>query len=536
MVYAERAPQASSRHGAGAAASSLPSLPVTNASDPILLDGSPLALEDLDRIARRGAKVALSTEAKRRMEASRAVVERAAAGASPVYGINTGFGSLARVRIGHDDLRALQRNLIRSHASGVGEPLPAPAVRALMAVLAASLARGASGVRPIVVEHLCRMLDADVIPTVPSRGSVGASGDLAPLAHLALGMMGEGDADLVGLRTRAGFALKVRGIEPIELDAKEGLALINGTHAMAAMGALSLLDAERIFRASIRSAALAMEAALASDAFLDERLHELRRQPGQIEVARLLRRELEGSQIIPSHRENDPRVQDPYSLRCTPQVLGAALDALRFVRGVLDRELGAVTDNPLVFADAGTAPPIVSGGNFHGMPLAIAFDIAKVALAPMAGIAERRVYWVLGGADPFTRLTPHLARDPGLKSGLMVAQYAAAACCNEIQTLCAPASVANIPTCAGMEDFNSFGLTSAHQLDRVVSLLRTVVAIELLCMTEALERHRPLRSGPRVEATVAIVREAVPPSEDDRPPSPLIAAIEQRIASGAFDA
>jgi len=282
-----------------------------------------------------------------------------------------------------------------------------------------------------------------------------------------------------------------------------------------------------------------MDASLASDAFLDERLHAARMQPGQNEVAAMLRRELEGSQIVPSHRENDPRVQDPYSLRCTPPVLGAALDGLRFARSVVERELGAVTDNPLVVssdhASVGHDGAIVSGGNFHGMPLALAFDVAKIALAPVAGIAERRVYWVLAGADPFTRLTPHLAHDPGLKSGLMIAQYAAAACCNEIQTLCVPASVANIPTCAGMEDYNSFGLTSAHQLGRAVGLARCVIAIEMLCMTEALERHRPLASGPRVEATAALVRSVAPASPDDRPPAPLIAAIERLIEAGAFD-
>ena len=409
--------------------------------------------------------------------------------------------------------------------------MPTPTVRAMMATLAASLARGSSGVRPIVVEQICRMIAADVIPCVPSRGSVGASGDLAPLAHLALGLIGEGDVELSGVRTRAGHALKARGIDALELDAKEGLALINGTHAMTAIGGLALLAAERLFRAAVRSAALAMDASLASDAFLDPRLHQARMQPGQIEVASMLRRELEGSMIVPSHRENDPRVQDPYSLRCTPQVLGAALDGLRFVRGVVERELGAVTDNPLVLADS-----IVSGGNFHGMPLAMAFDVATIAIAPVAGIAERRIYWVLGGADPFTRLTPHLSHDPGLKSGLMIAQYAAAACCNELQTLCAPASVANIPTCAGMEDYNSFGATSAHQFDRATRLARSVIAIELLCMTEALERHRPLTSGARVEATVAAIREVVPASSDDRPPAPLIAAIEHLLETGALDA
>jgi len=527
-----------------------------------VLDGEPLPLEALAKVADGTASLQLGTAGRARMEASRSVVERAAAGQTAVYGVNTGFGSLARVRIGRDDLRQLQKNLVRSHASGVGEPLPRRTVRAMMAALAASLARGLSGARPAVVEQILRLLDANVTPCVPSRGSVGASGDLAPLAHVALGLMGEGDAELGELRTRAGHALKARNIAPLELEAKEGLALINGTHAMAAIGGLTLLRAEQLFRAALRSAALAIDASLASDTFLDERLHAARGQPGQIEVAARLRSELAGSQIIPSHRENDPRVQDPYSLRCTPQVLGAALDALRFVRCVIERELGAVTDNPLVFADArgdsqantnaaasaaasaatnaaaGAAQggSIISGGNFHGMPLAIALDMATIALAPIAGIAERRVYWILGGADPFTKLTPHLAHDPGLKSGLMITQYAAAACCNELQTLCVPASVANIPTCAGMEDYNSFGATSALKFERAVGLARSVIAIELLCMTEALERHRPLTSGPRVEATAALVRSVAPASTEDRPPAPLISAIECLIHKGAFDA
>lgn len=534
------------------------------ARESIPLDGGVLALESLVRVADGSATLRLESGALARVEAARAVVDAAAAGTLPVYGVNTGFGSLARVRIGPDDLHALQRNLVRSHASGIGNHLERRQVRAMMAALAASLARGHSGVRPIVIEQLLRMLDADVIPCVPGRGSVGASGDLAPLAHVALAMIGEGDALLANTRTRAGHALKARGLEPLVLEAKEGLALINGTHAMVAVGGLALVDAERLLRAAIRGAALAIDATLASDSFLDERLHAARGQPGQSVVAERLRRELEGSGIIPSHRENDPRVQDPYSLRCTPQVVGAALDALTYVRCVFERELGAVTDNPLVFAEglspnpvadtprefskgggqppvsrsgkSGTVPgAIVSGGNFHGMPLAIALDLAKIALAHVTGIAERRVYWVLGGADPFTKLTPHLASEPGLHSGLMIAQYAAAACCNEIQTLCAPASVANIPTSAGMEDYNSFGMTSAHQFAAVVALARSVIAIELLCMTEALERHRPLKSGPRVEETASIVREVAPASKEDRPPAPLIAAIDERIRAGAFE-
>ena len=484
------------------------------------------------RVARDRVPVALGAEGFRRLAAAREVVDRALASGLAVYGLNTGFGSLSRVRIDAGAVAELQRNLVRSHAAGAGPLLPQQTVRAMMVVLAASLARGHSGVRPVVVEQICRMLNQDLVPAVPCLGSVGASGDLAPLSHVALAMMGEGDCYLQDVRTRSGHALRATGLAPLALEAKEGLALINGTHFMAGAGTLALLDAERLFRASIRAGAMAIDGCLATDAFLDPRLHMARAQDGQIAVAEALRAQLHGSSILRSHLDDDPRVQDPYCLRCMPQVLGAALDQLRWVRTILTRELGAVTDNPLVFPEDGT---IRSGGNFHGMPLAIAFDAARVALCHVAGISERRTFWALSGHDQVSALAPFLAPSPGLHSGLMIAQYTAAACCNELQTLCMPSSVANVTTSAGMEDYNSFGAAGARHFERSVSLARTVVAIELLCMGEAVERRRPLQSGPGVEAALGIIRTQVPKLEEDRPPSPDIAAIEQLIASGAFD-
>src|SRR5690606_32365264 len=368
-------------------------------------------------------------------------------------------------------------------------------VRAMQLLLVASLCRGLSGVRPLLAERLVQLLNANVVPIVPSVGSVGASGDLAPLAHAALILIGEGEAWYDGARLDGRTVLSRLGLEPLELEAKEGLALINGTHLMAGIGALALLDIERLFAAALCAAAMSIDACRGTDAFLDDRVHAARGQSGQREVAERLRALIAGSQIVPSHLHDDPRVQDPYSLRCAPQVLGAALDAITFARGIVARELGAVTDNPLVFDESSNTRRVVAAGNFHGMPLAMAFDLLLVALAHVAGISERRVYYILAASDAENRLNPHLSPDPGLHSGLMITQYVAAACCNELVGLATPASVANIPTSAGMEDYNSFGANSALKLRRAIERTRQVVAIELLCAAEALEYQRPLRSG-----------------------------------------
>jgi histidine ammonia-lyase len=501
----------------------------------IELDGSRLSPSAVESVARGGGQVRLGAQARERMELARASLEHAIAQGEVIYGVNTGFGSLARERLKLADVREVQRNLVLSHAAGVGELLPNDVVRGMLLVLAASLARGVSGVRPLLVERIVALLNAGITPLVPAIGSVGASGDLAPLAHAALVLLGEGEANVAGQLVSGAEALARIDVPPLVLEAKEGLSLINGTHLMTAQAALFLVDVDRWFSAALAAAALSIDACRGTDAFLDERIHEVRRQSGQQIVALRLRELMHGSEIVPSHLHDDPRVQDPYSLRCAPQVLGAAYDVLEFARGVFERELGAVTDNPLVFpATAARPATILSAGNFHGMPLAAAFDAAVLALSYGAGIAERRVYYILAASDAENPLNPHLSPIPGLHSGLMIAQYVAAACCNEIALLTQPASAFNIPTSAGMEDYNSFGATSASKARRALARATEVVAIELLCAAEALEYQRPLRSGPGVERAYDVVRRVVSRRRADRPPSPDIRAIVAEIERGAF--
>lgn len=500
---------------------------MTGAVLSVVLDGSPLSPAQVEAVARGDAPVRLADSAIRAMAASRRIVEAHLDDGEAHYGINTGFGSLSRKRVSGADLAALQRNLVRSHAAGVGSPLPRDAVRAMMLLLAASLARGVSGVRPVVAERLVSMLNAGITPIVPEVGSVGASGDLAPLAHVGLALIGEGPVS--GDRSR---------VEPLTLEAKEGLALINGTHLMAARGALLVRDWERLAGAAILATAMSIDACKATDAFLDPRVYVARNQPGPAAVAKRLRDLLAESQIIPSHRENDPRVQDPYSLRCAPVVLGAALDAAGYVKQAVERELGAVTDNPIVFPAANTGPaddPIVSAGNFHGMPVALPLDVLALAIAQVAGISERRTFYLLAATDSENPIPAYLSPSPGLHSGLMIAQYTAAACCNEIVGLCMPACVANIPTSAGVEDYNSFGPRSAAKAGRALSLAMRAVAIELLCASEAIEYHRPLRSGAAVERAHAVIRAVVPRLTADRPLSPDIEAIATLIGEGQFE-
>lgn len=503
----------------------------------LLLDGGALDARTVVEVAREQRKVELGAHAREQLARSRRDLEQAIAEGEVLYGVNTGFGSLAQERIEGEKLREIQKNLILSHAAGVGEPLPEDVVRAMMLLLIASLTRGLSGVRPTLVEHLIGLLNAGVTPRVPSVGSVGASGDLAPLAHAALVLLGEGEATLGGELLSGREALSRAGLSPLELEAKEGLALINGTHLMAASAALVLEDLERVLSAALCAAAMSIDACRGTDAFLDERVHAARGQSGQSEVAARLRALIGGSQIVPSHLHNDHRVQDPYSLRCAPQVMGAALEALRFARQIVERELGSVTDNPLVFPKMEAhARQVVSAGNFHGMPLAIALDTTIVAMTYLAGIAERRVYFLLAASDAENHLHPHLSPVPGLHSGLMIAQYVAAACCNELIGMSTPASVSSIPTSAGMEDYNSMGATSALKARRAIERLRQVVAIELLCAAEALEYQRPLRSGNGIEKAHARVRGVVSRRVADRPPAPDILALEQLIVAGAFEA
>lgn len=489
---------------------------------------------DVEAVARGRARVALAESAVERVRAARALVERIGEQRETVYGVSTGFGHLSTVKIPPDQLAALQRNLIRSHASGVGEPFDVPTTRAIMLLLANSLSRGHSGVRVELIRLLLDMLNQDVTPIVPGRGSVGASGDLAPLAHLSLVLIGEGEAIHAGERLAGGEALRRAGLAPIELGAKEGLALINGTHAMEACGILAVADARRLLRAAEVAVAMSTEALLGSFVPLDERIHALRPQPGQPQTAARLRALLDGSEINPSHADCG-RVQDPYSLRCAPQVLGAARDAIAYCEQVFENELGAVTDNPLLFPDDGD---VLTGGNFHGQPLALALDFLALAMTQVAAFSERRTYNLVGPHEWDTgehRLQLFLTPQPGLNSGYMIAQYVAAALVNEIKVLAHPASIDSIPTSAGMEDFVSMGPTAAHKLRRILELGWHVVAIELICAAQGLEFRKPLRPGHGAERAYDLVREHVAALTDDRPPAPDIERLAAALAAGLLD-
>lgn len=493
------------------------------------LDGSPLSIDQFLGVARRMDRVEIEPAARAKLAESRARLERIATDGQPHYGVNTGFGSLSRHRVDDDHLRELQVNLVRSHAAGVGEPLPEETVRGMMLALAASLTRGMSGVRPQLIDTIAGFLNHRVTPAIPSLGSVGASGDLAPLAHLALALIGEGECILNSKPVPTVHALSSAGVQPIQLEAKEGLALINGTHLMAAQAALAVADAERLLRAAHVAGAMSIDACKATDSFLDPVVAQARRHAGVAQAATSLRSLLEGSEILPSHRINDPRVQDPYSLRCQAPVLGATIGAIAYVRAATEQELGAVTDNPLLVGDA-----LVSAGNFHGMPIALPLDHLPLPVSHIAGMAERRVFFMLSGHDKESGLSPYLATRPGLSSGLMIAQYTAAALCNEIIGLCTPATVANISTSAGIEDYNSFGPRAAAKARRAIELAEHVVAIELLCAAEAIEHHRPLKTGRRLEEAHATIRARVPRLADDRPPAPDIAAVTELVRSDAF--
>ncbi|MGH7132905.1 MAG: histidine ammonia-lyase [Phycisphaerales bacterium] len=501
---------------------------------PLALTTGPISIDDVVAVARRGRRVTVSPKSITAMKRSRRVVEDCLTDGQPHYGINTGFGSLAKQRIGPADLRTLQRNLIRSHTAGVGEPLREELVRAMMLCLAASLARGLSGVRPLVVDTIVAMLNKGVTPVVPSIGSVGASGDLAPLAAVALAAIGEGNATYHGRRMPGAAALKAAGIKPLTLEAKEGLALINGTHLMCGEGALLVHDANELYLAATCALAMSIDACRASHAYLDERLYAARSFDCW-GVASNMRLWLEGSEIVNSHRDNDPRVQDPYSLRAAPTVLGAAWGAINTCEWAIERELSAVTDNPLVFANSKRGEEkIISGANFHGMPIALPLDYLAIALCHLAGISERRTYLMTGAFEPESHLKPFLAPKPGLQSGLMIAQYTAAACVNEMIGLATPATVSNIPTCAGMEDYNSWGPRAAAKARRALELARRVIAVELLCAAQGIEQHRPLKSGEAVERAIKIIRRKVKPLTEDRPLTEDIEAIAKLIEMSAL--
>ena len=484
------------------------------------------SLAELEAVARGVSPPPLDDGDRERVAAGRAVVEAALDASTAVYGVTTGFGQLENVRIAAGDAARLQVNLLRSHAVGSGPPLDVEIVRGMLFLLASSLRRGHSGVRLEVVELVLGMLERGVTPVVPSKGSVGSSGDLAPLAHLGLVLIGEGEATVAGEVLPGGDALAQVGLRPVALEAKEGLAIINGTHLMAAAGALAVRDVARLLDAAVVAVALSLEAFKGSTAPFDARLHELRGQPGPGEVAARLRALLAGSSVVASHADCG-RVQDPYTLRCAPQVLGAIADALAYVSGAFERELGAVTDNPLVFPAEGD---IVSGGNFHGQPLSLPLDHLALALCELASFSERRIYALL--SPGYAGLPPFLTPRPGLSSGLMIAQYAAAALVNECQVLAHPAGAGSIPTSAGQEDFNSMGATAALKARTGVENAAQVLATELVCAVQGLEFHRPLRTTDALEAAAARVRERVPRVEEDRSLAAELAGLADGLRTG----
>lgn len=495
----------------------------------VLLDGESLTLEQVAAVAREGEPVGIAPEARRRMLESREVVERLAVAGTPVYGVNTGVGHLADVRIAPEELAQLQKNILRSHACGTGEPLSREEVRAMMLVRANVLAKGLSGIRPVVAERLCELLNRGVTPVVPSRGSVGASGDLAPLAHMALVLIGEGEAEYGGERMAGAEALRRAGLEPLEPAAKEGISLVNGTQAMLAVGCLELLAAEVLVDAADFICAMTVDALRGTPRAFDARLCAARPHPGQARSAANMTALLEGSEIRASHL-GCSRLQDAYSLRCAPQVHGAVRDVLAEARRVFAIELNAATDNPLIFGEE-----VLSGGNFHGQPLAFALDSMATALAALSAISERRVDRLVNPALN-EDLPAFLASRPGLESGLMMAQVTAAALVAENRALAAPASAGSIPTSGGKEDFVSMGMTAALKLKPIVANTRAVLAIELLAAARALDVLRPLRSGPGIEAAREELRKISPPIEHDRPLTGDIARVAAWIASGALKA
>lgn len=499
-------------------------------SSPLLLSGQPLSLDEIGQVALEKRPVALDLTALPRIRQSRAVVDGLLARGETAYGVNTGFGKLSDVRIEPGEVQALQRNLVRSHACGVGDPLPEPEVRAMLLLRANVLAKGFSGVRPELLEMLLGLLNHGIHPVVPSRGSVGASGDLAPLAHLALATMGEGMVLLDGRPMPAAMALLQTGLKPLVLQAKEGLALLNGTQAITAVGGLALARALRVVELADLAGAMTLEALKGTPTPFDERIHAVRPHPGQIAVAAHLRALLADSEIRESHRENDPRVQDAYCLRCMPQVHGAVREALGHARATLEIETGAATDNPLVFAEG----EILSGGNFHGAPLALVLDAATIGLTTLMGISERRVDRLVN-PDINEGLPPFLSRTPGVSSGFMIAHIVAAALLNEAKVLAHPASADSVPTSGGKEDHVSMGMTAALQFRQVTENAERVLAIELLCAAQGLEYRLPLKPARRVGDAFAVVRQVVKPLGEDRVLAGDIEALAGAVRGAQFD-
>jgi len=495
----------------------------------IALGGTPLALADLTALA-TGAPARLAPEADVRVRASRSLIEDVLRRGDAVYGVNTGFGALKSVRIGDEDVGRLQINLLRSHAAGYGPELEPGAVTLMLALRAHSLALGASGVRPELIDHLLAMREHDLLPVVPSRGSLGASGDLIPLSHLALGAIGEGEIRRGGRVAPAAEQYRAAGVKPIQLAAKEGLALINGTQAAAALGAIAMAEAFEILRAAHAALALTVEAMRGSAKPFDARVHALRPHDGQASSAAAVRRLLEGSAILASHA-GCGRIQDAYSLRCAPQVLGASIQAARYALGVLVTEVNSVTDNPLCFPDTGE---VVSAGNFHGQPLAQALDFLAIGMAEVGAIAERRTFLLLDASK--SDLPPFLSAHAGLSSGLMIVQYLQAALVSENKMLAQPASVDSIPTSAGQEDHVSMAMHAAVKALTLIRNVRRIVSAELLCAAQAVEFLRPLRTSEPLEALLSELRRRVPRLEEDRRQDEDLARLDAWIAEGGVSA
>lgn len=472
------------------------------------IDGRSLKIEDVVAVAKRNEPVRISNDATERMNSSRDQVERAMGSEQPVYALNTGVGLLANVRLDEHEIEAMQVNLIRSHCCGVGPPLDVATVRGMMLIRANVLAKGYSGIRPVVAEAICDLLNHGITPVVPSRGSVGASGDLAPLAHMALALIGEGEVIYEGVRQPAAACLTSRGLKPLMLLGKEGISLLNGTQAMLAIGCLQLVELEELFFSAQTSAALSLEALRGTSAAFDARLHAARPHAGQELSAAHMMHCLDGSSIPRTHGEGSSKIQDAYCLRCIPQVHGAVWDTLVHARSVFEIELNSATDNPLVFDGA-----IVSGGNFHGAPLALALDFVAIALCQLAGISERRTERLL---NPTLNegLPAFLAASPGLESGLMMAQVTSAALVAELRVLASPASTGSIPTSGNQEDFVSMGMTSALKLKQGVELARMVIAIELLAATRALDLRGDVSTS-LLEKARSGFRERIPAWRED---------------------
>ena len=491
--------------------------------------GTNPSLDDLASVAEGGRKVEFTRTARARVAGARTRLLRAAGEGRAIYGVNTGFAELASVRIPDDQLKTLQRNLVLSHACGVGELLSSAEARGVLWLRANELARGFSGVRPQLVDAMVRLLNAGVVPAIPSRGSLGASGDLAPQAHVALMLIGEGNAFFKGRLIQAKDALRRAGVKPVVLEAKEGLALLNGTQAMQAVGGLALRRAFFVFEAAQLAGAMSLEAMTGTPVPFDERLQLLKPHAGQIACAKELRRLLAGSEIRESHRENDPRVQDPYSLRCMPQVHGAVLDNLNVSASSVAVEMASVTDNPIVIG-----PEVLSGGNFHGQVLSFAYDSAAIVMTALGNMAERRVFQLILGQAP--GLNIYLAQKPGLESGWMIPQYVAAALASENKTLAHPASADSIPSSANKEDFVSMGMWAALKLKQIVANAAQIVAIELLCAAQGVDAHQPLKPGRGVAKGLALLRAKAAAARGDESFSVRMEAARELVLSGYFQA